>query len=233
MTITPASGFLAYLAGAVIMGTSCGTGCSPAISLFLSSYVFHADGDTKKSLLAFLKFFVGKAAAVILVCLAAAGIGSVLIGENGYFGQYKLTFLMPLFLICTGVYMLRKCWREFSKKGCGHCSGECHHGTPDRFQNVSPLIGGFLYGLTPCAPLIILAGYAVSMPILKALVIGVVFSMSCTISPLFLMLVLMKLVAVKMRSEVPAFFNIMKIALSAAVLIIGCITMFTGIEPIV
>lgn len=129
--------------------------------------------------------------------------------------------------------MLRKCWREFSENGCGHCCGECNHGTPDRFQNVSPLIGGFLYGLTPCAPLIILAGYAVSMPILKALVIGVVFSMSCTISPLFLMLVLMKLVAVKMRSEVPAFFNMMKITLSAVVLIIGCMTIFTGMEFIV
>lgn len=182
-----ASGFVACLAGAVAMGTSCGTGCSPAISLFLGSYVFHAEGDTKKSMGAFVKFFAGKAAAVILVCLAASVVGDFLIGENGYFHQYKLSFLMPLFLICSGVYMLRKCWLEHRHKGCGHCAGGCHGGKTERFQDASPLIGGFLYGLTPCAPMIILAGYAVTMPLGQALAIAVVFGLSCTVSPLLLM----------------------------------------------
>lgn len=224
------TGFLACLVGAVVMGTSCGTGCSPAISLFLSSYVFHAEGDTRKSIGAFLKFFVGKAAAVILVCLAASVVGDLLIGENGYFHQYKLSFLMPLFLIGTGVYMLRRCWLEYRHKGCGHCSGGCCAESGERFQKVSPLIGGFLYGLTPCAPMIILAGYAVTMPLWEALTVAVVFSLSCTVSPLLLMLILMKLIAVKMQHELPTFFRVMKAVLSGAVLVMGCITLFTGME---
>lgn len=232
MTSAPvATGFFAYLTGAIIMGMSCGTGCSPAISLFLSSYVFNVEGDTKKSLLAFANFFIGKASAVLLVCLAASVIGNVLIGENGYLGKYKLSFLMPLFLIVTGLYMLRKCWNEYRHKGCGHCSKECCHTPSDKFQNVSPLIGGFFYGLTPCAPLIILAGYAVTMPVLQALTISAVFSLSCTVSPLLLMLMLTKLVAVKMHSEVPQLFRFMKIILSAAVLVMGCITLAFGFEP--
>lgn len=231
MTSAPAvTGFFAYLTGAIIMGMSCGTGCSPAISLFLSSYVFNVDGDTKKSLLAFVKFFIGKASAVLLVCFSASVIGNILIGENGYLGKYKLNFLMPVFLIFTGLYMLKKSWKEYHNKDCGHCSGECCHTPSDKFQNISPLIGGFFYGLTPCAPLIILAGYAVTMPVLHALAISSVFSLSCTVSPLLLMLVLMKLIAVKMRREIPGLFNVLKIILSGAVLIMGCFTLLNGFE---
>lgn len=231
------TGFIGYLLGSIAMGMTCGTGCSPAISLFLSNYVFQAEGDTKGSMRAFLRFFIGKASAVMIVCLAASYVGNVLIDAGGYLGRYQLRYLMPGFLILTGIYMLRKCWIQYRHKGCAGagCSGHCHTPAPaaseDRLQNASPLIGGFLYGLTPCAPLVLLAGYAVTLGAHQALILGAVFSVSCMVSPLLLVMVLMKLVVVRMRSEVPAFFQLAKAFMSAAVLVMGIVTCYTGIEP--
>lgn len=239
------TGFIGYLIGSIAMGMTCGTGCSPAISLFLSNYVFQAEGDTRRSMLAFLRFFLGKAAAVVLVCLAASYVGSALIDAGGYLGRYQLRYLMPGFLILTGIYMLRKCWLQYRHKGCqsAGCSGHCHAPVAagsasgetaageDRVQRMSPLIGGFLYGLTPCAPLVLLAGYAVTLGAHQALVLGAVFSVSCMVSPLLLVVILMRLVVVRMRSEVPAFFRIARAFMSAAVLVMGIVTCYTGIEP--
>lgn len=268
--------FLASLLGAVLMGMSCGTGCSPAISVFLSSYIFHAEGDSRVFAASFAKFFFGKTLAVLAVCSAAAAAGTSLLGESGYFGRYTLKYLMPAFLILMGIYLLHKCWSESQNKGCSHCAGHCHSGhiggssnKADSRQQIigehaitgghaisgrhavtggrkvfgghrnlrksltdaSPLFGGFFYGLTPCAPLILLAGYAVTLPLARALILGTVFSLSCMVSPLLFMLILMKLVVVKMKQESPGFLRLSKVMISAMVLIIGIVTCFTGLEP--
>jgi len=227
--MTPA--FWGSLAGACLMGMSCGTGCSPAISIFLSSYVFHAEGNTRESLLAFLRFFIGKAVAILMVCAAASLLRIALVEQGGYFGRYKLSLLMPVFLILTGIYMLRRCIREMKGGGCDHCHGACRYGTKSQFTAAGPAIGGFLYGLTPCVPMVLLTGYAVTLPLPLSLLLGAAFSAACMISPLFLMMIFLKLVAFRMYREVPRFFTTTKAILSAGVLILGIVTCFTGIEP--
>lgn len=219
----PTTLFGATLMGAVMMGLSCGTGCSPAISTFLSTYVLHAEGDTRKSFGAFAGFFSGKAASVIGVCLAASLTGTAIVESGGYFGCYDLAFLMPVFLILSGLYLIRRCVQELRGEKCDHCGG-CGH-KKAKLHGSSPLIGGFIYGLTPCAPLVMMAGYSVSLSAFRALVLGTVFSMACTVSPLLLMLFFMRLIAYKMLQEVPKLFQIIRLLMSIAVACIGVVSL--------
>ncbi len=213
--------FVSCLIGSLAMGLSCGTGCSPVISLFLSSYVVRCQGDTKKSLLSFGQFFLGKAGAVLTVCLIAALTGMAILDSGGYMGKYSLSFLMPIFLLVTGIYMIRELWGEH--KGCKDCHG-CS-GSKRAPVDGAPAVCGYIYGLTPCAPLILLAGYALTMNLGQAVILAILFSMASAFSPLLLMLLFMKLVVTRMQDEVPKLLTGLRWVLSAAVFILGAYMM--------
>ncbi len=211
--------FVSCLIGSLAMGLSCGTGCSPAISLFLSAYVVRCKGDTRRSLVSFAQFFLGKAGAVLLVCLTAALTGQTILNADGYLGKYSLGFLMPAFLAGTGIYMIWELAR--GRDGCHSCHscGGCNNKeTPvDR----APVVGGFIYGLTPCAPLVILAGYALAMNFGQAMVLAVLFSIASAFSPLLLMMLFMKLVVTRMQDEVPKLLIALRWVLSIVVAVLG------------
>lgn len=222
----PMTTFTASLISAVMMGLSCGTGCSPSIGTFLSTYVLHAEGDTKQSIYAFLSFFAGKAGAVILVCLIASLTGNAIVESGGYFGKFDIAFLMPAFLILSGGYLIRCCINDFRYAKCNSCGGCCGGKRNIQYiQELTPMIGGFLYGLTPCAPLILMAGQSVSLPLFQSLLLSAVFSMACTFSPLILMLCFMKLIASKMIYEVPKLFGMIKFCMSIVVFAIGVVSL--------
>lgn len=211
--------FVSCLIGSLAMGLSCGTGCSPAISLFLTTYVVRCKGDTRHSLVSFAQFFLGKAGAVLLVCLAAALTGQTILDTDGYLGRYSLSFLMPVFLTATGIYMVWELLHDHDGcHGC-HSRGGCKSkGNP---MDGAPMACGFIYGLTPCAPLIILAGYALAMNFGQAVVLAVLFSMASAFSPLLLMMLFMKLVVTRMQDEVPKLLNALRWVLSIAVAVLG------------
>jgi hypothetical protein len=188
------------------MGLSCGTGCSPVINLFLTTYVVRCKGDTKRSLLSFAQFFGGKASAVVVVCLAAALTGNVILDAGGYLGKYSLGFLMPAFLLVTGLYMLRE--MIHSRNGCEGCCGHgCGSKAKGTLADSAPAVGGFLYALT--------------MNFGQAMILAVLFSLASALSPLLFMVLFMKLVVTKMQDDVPKLVEILRWILSILVLILG------------
>lgn len=207
------------LAGAVMMGMTCGTGCSPAISMFLSSYVVHTKGNGLESVKGFFRFFIGKATAILVVCVLSALFGQCFLTLDGYFNQYSLKWLMPLFFIISGGHMIRKSIDEFRGISCKNCGN--HKANHRTLQKYSPFAGGFLYGLTPCAPLVLLAGYALTMTIWQAILLGIVFSLACMISPMIFILIIMRMITVNVLEEVPGLFRTLKLLISAAVLVSG------------
>lgn len=71
---------------------------------------------------------------------------------------------------------------------------------------------GISYGLTPCAPLILMTGYAASLPLGYAAMLGVVFSLASTVSPMLFMLLFSGLLAGKVYKEIPQYLTWFRLA---------------------
>ena len=104
-------------------------------------------------------------------------------------------------------------------KSCGGCK-EHTKKTEYRKSNHAALICmGISYGLTPCAPLILMTGYAASLPFGYAAMLGTVFALASTISPMLFMLLISGVLAGKMYKEIPQYLTWFRLA--CYVLLIG------------
>ena len=202
---------LPVLATALSVGLGCGTCCSPAVSVFLSSYIITHAGGMKKSLLAFFSFFIGKVIAVVLLCGLAALIGSQFIDSAGYVGGVNLGQLMELAMIALGLVLIGKWLLDYKNKAnrasrCSGCGGEKKADTSD-FQGAKGLLplftAGFAYGASPCAPLLMMIGVAATLPLATAVLVGGVFAAASTLTPVLLMVLLSGVLSGKIAAEIP------------------------------
>lgn len=190
------------LTTAVSVGLGCGTCCSPVISTFLSTYVVsHADG-VKKGVLSFFSFFLGKMASVSLLCIVSALISRQFINENGYIGSFNLRLFSQAAMSVIGAVMIIRWFFEVKRqKKCGGCKG-CGK-TEAKSGFIPILMAGASYGMTPCAPLLLMIGYCFTMPVPLAGLTGVTFSLSSMISPILLLVVVTGMLSKKMGREIP------------------------------
>ncbi|WP_373485401.1 sulfite exporter TauE/SafE family protein [Acetobacterium malicum] len=195
------------LATALSVGLGCGTCCSPAVTVFLSSYIITHAGGMKKSLLAFLSFFIGKIAAVVLLCTLAALVGSQFIDAAGYVFGVNLSLIMELAMVALGLVLIVKWLMDFKKpQSVGNCSG-CAGGKKERKEEKKGLIplftAGFAYGASPCAPLLLMMGVAVTLPVATAALVGGVFAAASTLTPVLLMVLLSGVLSAAIVKEIP------------------------------
>lgn len=87
------------------------------------------------------------------------------------------------------------------QKKCGGCK-ECKK-TVGKSGFVPMLAAGLTYGMTPCAPLLLMIGYCFTLSVSLAGVTGVAFSLSSMVSPLLLLVVVTGALSKKMRKEIP------------------------------
>ena len=202
---------LPVLATALSVGLGCGTCCSPAVSVFLSSYIITHAGGMKKSLLAFFSFFIGKVIAVVLLCGLAALIGRQFIDSAGDVGGVNLGQLMELAMIALGLVLIGKWLLDYKNKAnrasrCSGCGGEKKADTSD-FQGAKGLLplftAGFAYGASPCAPLLMMIGVAATLPLATAVLVGGVFAAASTLTPVLLMVLLSGVLSGKIAAEIP------------------------------
>lgn len=208
--------FVESLTAAASVGVGCGTCCGSGISAALYGYLTTHMKSIKQSFVGFLDFFLGKLIAVISLCCIASVVGSNIIDESGKVFGIKAALIIDIFMLAMGIWMLIGWIRERtghkSCKTCGGCN-EKHKKTEYRKSNHAALIGmGISYGLTPCAPLILMTGYAASLPLGYAAVLGVVFSLASTISPMLFMLLLSGVLAGKMYKEIPQYITWFRLA---------------------
>ncbi|OXS27222.1 MAG: hypothetical protein BI182_04180 [Acetobacterium sp. MES1] len=196
------------LATALSVGLGCGTCCSPAVTVFLSSYIITHAGGMKKSLLEFLSFFIGKITAVVLLCTLAALVGSQFIDAAGYVFGVNLSLIMELAMVALGMVLIGK-WLIDNRKNARSaisCSG-CAGGEKERKEDKKGLIplfmAGFAYGASPCAPLLLMMGVAVTLPVATAALVGGVFAAASTLTPVLLMVLLSGILSAKITKEIP------------------------------
>lgn len=187
---------------AVSIGLGCGTCCSPIISTFLSTYVVSHSNGVKKGILSFVSFFFGKMLSISLLCTVSALISRQFISESGYIGSFNLRLFSQAAMSVIGAVMVIRWFLELKKqKKCGGCKG-CK--TEDGKSGFVPmLMAGVIYGMTPCAPLLLMIGYCFTLSTSLAGMTSIAFSLSSMVSPALLLVVVTGALSKKMGKEIP------------------------------
>ncbi len=95
-----------------------------------------------------------------------------------------------------------------SCKNCKSCGTEKNEEFTEEKSNHAALISmGFGYGISPCAPLILITGYASTLNIGYAAILGMVFSLASTLSPALLIMLLSGVLAKRMHKEIPQYIT--------------------------
>jgi len=203
---------LESMATAASVGMGCGTCCGSGISAALYGYLTTHAQDFRQSMRAFLDFFFGKLLAVVTLCCLAALLGrSVLDSEGRLFGL-RISVIVDILMIGMGLWLLTGWLRErLGRRAChfcGHCSADVNSASGMEKPSRSLLLGmGFGYGISPCAPLVLMTGYAATLPVGCAAALGGVFAAASTVSPALLLLALSGVLAGKMRKEIPTYLT--------------------------
>ena len=200
------------ITAAASVGMGCGTCCGSGISAALYGYLTTHTKDVKQSVMAFLDFFFGKFLAVILLCCAASLVGGSVIDDTGSVFGIKAAVIVDAVMLVMGVWLLIGWIRErlghHSCKSCKGCnSDKTEKLTEDKTHHGALISMGFGYGISPCAPLILITGYAATLPVGFAAILGAVFSLASTVSPALFIMLLSGVLAKKMRKEIPQYLT--------------------------
>ena len=140
-------------------GLTCGACGNPMVNVFLAGYLFTHTGQLRKSILTFLGFHPGKAISVMGMCALISGLGSAIVDNSGNLFGIPLRKCVYAAML---VFMLAQILRWFRTE---KCSGNCRHAESDRFAPM--LVYGILSGLSPCASLVVVLGYASALTAVK------------------------------------------------------------------
>lgn len=203
--------FVSVAVTAATVGLGCGSVCGSSAAAFLSSYILTQAGGFRAGLRYVLSFFFGKLTAVVAVCVAASALGRVFIDESGFVGGIDLNAALPWTVLATAVFLIVRWFLE--GRGCARCHG-CREKAPrGRFAALPALLVGFGYGITPCAPLLLVAGYAVAFGALRAAALGAVFSAASSLTPLLLIAVLSGFLSSKIEGQLGKALRYLRLAL--------------------
>ena len=165
------------------VGLGCGAGCGSSASAFLTTYALSEGRGTRTALRQVASFYLGRTLAILSVCAAGAALGRVFIHEEGTIAGVPLSKLVYVVMLCAALWLL---WDWFrARKGCTGCR---HCGS--KLRIVPSFAVGAAYGLSPCAPLLMVLGYAAALPLGGALVMGTVFVTASSLIPVLLTLAL-------------------------------------------
>ncbi len=162
-------------------------------------------------MVAFLSFYLGKITSVAVLCLVASLIGQSEFLQGGPFATGWVNRVFDLFVIGMGNYFLHGWLRE--ARGNKTCGEQCrdHHKMREAVEGGIHIPALFLagagFGISPCAPLIIVAGLCVTLPVGFAVVTGATFACASIVSPLLLVLLLSGVLTTRMHKEIPGMLR--------------------------
>lgn len=216
---------ISCITGGFSIGLGCGTCCSPAIGVFLSTYIVSHSQNMKKAFITFFSFFFGKILSVISFCMISSYLGNKFLFKDGHIGSIDLSKVMSITFIVLGSFLIVKYFynRQKSDRSCKSCSGSC--GSNLKNKDWPPLIIGIAYGLTPCAPLLLIIGYASTISITNAILLGLCFSMASIISPMIVVVLLAGIISNNLYEELPKYIDLFKLMCYGVLIFIGIKTL--------
>lgn len=220
--------FIESMITALSVGTGCGTCCGSGVSAALYGYITTHVKDIKQSLLSFRDFFLGKLLAVVALCTAASLLGCSMIDSDGLLFGVNVHAIVDILMILTGLYLLIKLlFEKYGKHDkCLHCSAGSTELNSQKPSHLALFGMGFGYGISPCAPLIFMVGYASTLPVSCAALLGCVFAAASTLSPALLLLVLSGVLAGKMRKEIPSHLTRFRIVIYVLLIVFFSISLY-------
>ena len=173
--------FTQAVLSAASVGIGCGAGCGSAASAFLTTYVITEGKGVPSSLRQVLSFYLGKVLAVLLVCLTGSLLGKSFITADGTIAGFSLNRLQYGMILAAALWLLYSWMRE--RKGCRSCR---HCAASIRL--IPSFTVGWAYGLSPCAPLIMVLGYSTLLSAGEAILLGLIFSVASSLIPSLMVL---------------------------------------------
>jgi hypothetical protein len=153
----------------------------------------------------FASFYAGKILAVVALCVAAAWLGGIVVDDAGRVFGFNVPVQVLMFGLAVFLIV-----RWFGKKNM-HCE--------QKTRKLPLFVCGAISGAAPCAPLIMALGYASTLSVANAAVIGIVFSVASSLLPLAVLCILTGLLSGAMFREIPGkiwYFQLAAYVLIAA-----------------
>jgi hypothetical protein len=172
--------------------------------------------DSRQSMLAFLSFFLGKIAGVAALCVVASLVGNAALVDSGLLSNGWVERVFDAFIVGMGLWFLFGWYRE--ARGRKVCGDQCrdHHKMREAVEGgihmPTLFAAGAGFGITPCAPLVIVASLCVTLPAGHALVTGAAFACASIASPLLLVLLLSGVLTTRMHKEIPGMLRWLRLA---------------------
>ena len=226
--------YIVTLVTLVLIGSRCGISCSPNIGIVLSTNALTYANNVKKAFVSYLAFYLGKLVSVTALCMAAHFAGEMIVNALGSINGGNVNIFLKATLVAAGIYYIISSLRK--KSGCGgkcgrNCGSNCVGCGQMRMKSsdkdtrfISPFMIGIAYGITPCAPLILLLTESLAMNVWQKLLASVIFTAANAVSPVILMMIIAGVVSKKSELAKADTGNIMKMV-SGAVMIISGLTL--------
>ena len=211
------------LAASVSVGLGCGTCCGSSASSFLAVYILTEGGGFKSSMKHVGGYFLGKILAVCSITALCSMIGKVFIDENGCIGGFDLHHAVSWVMIASALFLIFR-WFRSRKPDCKKCGGKCHSDNKTRL--IPSFTVGLAYGAYPCAPLLMVAGYAITLSLPGAILLGAVFALASSLSPMLLIFGLSGVLSGKISRQLGKTMPWVQLGVYILFLILAVVSLF-------
>ena len=211
------------LAASVSVGLGCGTCCGSSASSFLAVYIVTEGGGFKSSLKHVGGYFLGKILAVCSITVLCSMIGKVFIDENGYIGSFDLHYAVSWVMLASALFLIWR-WFQSRRQTCVKCGGKCHSDNKTRL--IPSFTVGLAYGAYPCTPLLMVAGYAITLSLPGAVLLGTIFALASSLSPMLLIFGLSGVLSGKINKQLGKAMPWVQLGVYILFLILAGVSLF-------
>ena len=157
----------------------------------------------------------------VYILSEGGGFKSSLKHVGGFFLGKILGVCSITVMLLSSLYLIWK-WFMSRKHDCKKCGGKCS----SKSRVIPSFAVGLAYGANPCAPLIMVAGYAIMLSVPGAILLGLVFALASSLSPALLIFGLSGVLSSKIAGQLGKAMPWVQLCVYILFLIVAVVTLF-------